>query len=130
MFSSIIAGNSYSGAEIGIGYVKYIDTSYDNPTLMDGTIAFNTGETTEGLPEIEWNTWKAGLNRTDDPLGKDAETLCQKIGGSSMPTCYELKVSGTYKTEYTVGDDLDLSGIKLTAIWTNGTTSEVDAERV
>ena len=125
-----IAGNTYSGAETGIGYVKYIDTSYKDPTLMDGTIAFNTENTIEGLPEIEWNTWKAGLNRTDDPLGKDAESLCKKIGSSQQPICYELTVSGTYKTEYTVGDELDLSGIKLTAHWNNGTTSEVELKDI
>ncbi len=125
-----IAGNTYSGAETGIGYVKYIDTSYENPALMDGTIAFNTGNTIEGLPEIEWNTWKAGLNRADDPLGKDAESLCKKIGSSQQPICYELTASGTYKTEYTVGDELDLSGIKLTAHWNNGTTSEVELKDI
>ena len=54
-----ISGNTYTNADKGIGYVKYIDTSYENPTLMEGTVAFNTGETTQGLPTIQWNTWKA-----------------------------------------------------------------------
>lgn len=74
-----ISGNTYSGADTGIGYVEYIDTGYENPTLMEGTIAFNTGETTDGLPVIEWNTWKRNHNRTDDPLGIDADKLCRKL---------------------------------------------------
>ena len=112
-----ISGNTYSNADTGIGYVKYIDTSYENPTLMNGTIAFNTGATTEGLPDIQWNTWKAGLNREDDPLGADKDKLAKKSDGTETPVCTELKASGTYKTEYTVGEELDLTGIVLTAYW-------------
>ena len=123
-----IAGNIYSadcGADRGIGFVKYLDTSYENPTKMDGTIVFSTEGTTKDCPTVEGCAWRVDHNRTDDPLGKDADKLCQKIGGSSEPVCYELTVSGTYKTEYTVGDELNLTGIKLTASWTDGTTSEV-----
>ena len=125
-----VAGNFYSGADLGIGYVKYIDTGYENPKLMNGTIAFNTGKTTTGLPDIEWNTWKAGLNRTDDPLGVNADALASKIGGEVKPVCTELNVSGTYKTQYTVGDELNLTGIKLTAKWSDGSTSKVDLKDV
>ena len=125
-----VAGNKYSGADKGVGYVKYIDTSYKNPKLMDGTVAFNTGKTTEGLPDVQWNTWKEGLNRDDDPLGVDAENLARKIGGSSQPTCIELTVSGSYKKEYDFGDNLDLTGIILTASWDDGTTSTVSLDDV
>ena len=125
-----VAGNKYSGADKGVGYVKYIDTSYKNPKLMDGTVAFNTGETTVGLPDVQWNTWKEGLNREDDPLGVDAENLAQKIGGSSQPTCIELTVSGSYKTEYDFGENLDLTGIILTASWDDGTTSTMSLDDV
>ena len=41
------------------------------------------------------------------------------------PVCYEIKVSGSYQTEYTVGDALNLNGIKLTARWTNGEETEL-----
>ena len=125
-----VAGNKYSGADKGVGYVKYIDTSYKNPKLMDGTVAFNTGKTTEGLPDVQWNTWKEGLNRDDDPLGVDVENLARKIGGSSQPTCIELTVSGNYKTEYDFGENLDLTGIILTASWDDGTTSTVSLDDV
>ena len=125
-----VAGNKYSGADKGVGYVKYIDTSYKNPKLMDGTVAFNTGETTVGLPDVQWNTWKEGMNRDDDPLGVNAENLARKIEGSSQPTCIELTVSGSYKTEYDFGENLDLTGIILTASWDDGTTSTVSLDDV
>ena len=122
-----ISANTYSagcGADRGIGFVKYLDTSYANPTKMNGTIVFNTANGTSGCPAVEGCAWRANHNRTDDPLGKDADKLCKKIGGSSAdPICYELTVSGNYKTEYNQGEDLNLNGIKLTATWTNGTTS-------
>lgn len=53
--------------------------------------------------------------------------LFKKVGGGEVvkPTCYEIRVSGTYQTKYTVGDKLNLSGIKLTAVWTDGTTTEL-----
>ena len=122
-----ISANTFSagcGADRGIGFVKYLDTSYANPTKMNGTIVFNTANGTSGCPAVEGCAWRANHNRTDDPLGKDADKLCKKIGGSSAdPICYELTVSGNYKTEYNQGEDLNLNGIKLTATWTNGTTS-------
>ena len=123
-----IAGNTYSagcGADKGIGYVKYLDTSYANPTKMDGTIVFNTANGTSDCPTVEGCAWKSNHNRTDDPLGADADKLCRVAGGSTEPICYELTASGTYKTEYTVGDELDLTGIVLTASWSNGTTTDV-----
>ena len=123
-----IAGNTYSagcGADKGIGYVKYLDTSYANPTKMDGTIVFSTEGTTKDCPAVEGCAWRKDHNRTDDPLGADADKLCRVAGGSTEPICYELTASGTYKTEYTVGDELDLTGIVLTASWSNGTTTDV-----
>ena len=122
-----ISANTFSagcGADRGIGFVKYLDTSYANPTKMNGTIVFSTEGTTKNCPAVEGCAWRKDHNRTDDPLGKDANKLCKKIGGSSAdPICYELTVSGSYKTEYNLGEELNLNGIKLTATWTNGTTS-------
>ena len=129
-----ISANTYSagcGADKGIGFVKYLDTSYANPTKMDGTIVFSTEGTTKDCPTVTGCAWKPDHNRTDDPLGKDADKLCKKIGGSSAePICYELTVSGSYKTEYNLGEELNLNGIKLTATWTNGTTSTISLRDV
>ena len=129
-----ISANTFSagcGADRGIGFVKYLDTSYANPTKMNGTIVFSTEGTTKNCPAVEGCAWRKDHNRTDDPLGKDADKLCKKIGGSSAdPICYELTVSGSYKTEYNLGEELNLNGIKLTATWTNGTTSTVSLRDV
>ena len=40
---------------------------------------------------------------------------------SKEKSVVSLTVSGDYKTEFTVGDELDLTGIVLTAAWTDGT---------
>lgn len=120
-----ILGNTYSNTDKGIGFVLYVDTSCETATRMDGTVIFNSGNGTDGLPPVDGCAWRANHNRTDDPLGKDADKLCRVAGGSTEPICYELTASGTYKTEYTVGDELDLTGIVLTASWSNGTTTNV-----
>ena len=123
-----IANNVYTiGGDVktGIGFVHYLDTSYPNPTTMEGTIAFNTGETTDNCPETAYCSWRKDFNRTDDPLGKDAEKLTKASNGSDSSVCYKLVASGDYKKEYYVGDALDLSGIQLTAYWTSGKTTDV-----
>lgn len=123
-----IANNIYTiGGDVktGIGFVHYLDTSYPNPTTMEGTIAFNTGETTDNCPETAYCSWRKDFNRTDDPLGKDAEKLTKASNGSDSSVCYKLVASGDYKKEYYVGDALDLSGIQLTAYWTSSKTTDV-----
>ena len=77
-----ITDNTYSancGTERGIGYVKYLDTSYPNPTVMDGTVAFNTESSIKDCPTVTGCAWKVAHNRTDDPLGADADKLCKVI---------------------------------------------------
>ena len=77
-----VAGNTYSadcGADKGIGFVKYLDTNYENPTVMEGTIAFNTEKGTSGCPTVAGCAWRSAHNRTDDPLGADANKLCRVI---------------------------------------------------
>ena len=51
---------------------------------------------------------------------------------STEPVCYQLELSGDYKTEYVIGDELDTDGMQLTAHWTNGKTTEpsIDDENV
>ncbi len=127
-----IAGNTYKATDdvkVGIGYVKYLDTSYENPTVMEGTVVFNTGNGTSGCPKVEGCAWKENHNRTDDPLGKDADALA-KAADASNPICYELKAEGTCKTEYQMGEDLDLTGLEITGYWDNGTTTKVDLKDI
>lgn len=120
-----IANNFYTkncGAADGIGFVKYIDTNYAQPTAQSGTEIFNTGKTTANCPTVEWCSWKSAHNRTDDPLGKDMEKLARAV--DSIPDtafCYELIMNGTPITEYYIGDELDFTGVTFTAKWTDGT---------
>ena len=125
-----VSGNTYAkgcGAELGIGFVKYLDTSCPNAAAQEGTVAFNTETTVDNCPHVQWCSWKSGHNRTDDPLGADAEKLTRRMsGGSESPICYRLEVTGdNYKKVYTVGEELDLSGIEMTAYWTNNTITKV-----
>ncbi|MCQ4774120.1 leucine-rich repeat protein [Lacrimispora saccharolytica] len=127
-----IVGNTFRATDstkVGIGFVKYLDTSYENPTVMEGTIVINTANGTSGCPTVEGCGWKANHNRTDDPLGKDADALA-KAADASNPICYELKAEGTCKTEYQMGEDLDLTGLEITGYWDNGTTTKVDLKDI
>lgn len=47
---------------------------------------------------------------------------------SDTPIAYALKISETYKTEYYIGDTLDLSGIKITAMLSDGTVKTLQPE--
>ena len=128
-----IQSNAYSvGGDVksGIGFVHYLDTNYNNPTHPSGTLVFNTETDVSGAPAVNGCIWQKNHNRTDDPLGKDADKLAKAIGGDADPICYKLVASGQYKTQYSVGEDLNLNGIKLTAYWTGGKVSQVDLSDV
>ena len=73
--NNIISNNYYAsgcGAEKGIASVKYVDTSCASHETASGAIYFDTSKV---LPKIKGVVFK-NLNRTDDPLGKDAVKLC------------------------------------------------------
>ena len=114
-----ITGNYYKadcGAERGIGYVQYVDTSCETHETVVGGTYFNTGDGIEECPTVTGCAWKKEHSRTDDPLGADAAKLCY-TDADTDPIATELKVSGTYKTEYTTGEKLDLTGIVLTVVY-------------
>ncbi len=46
---------------------------------------------------------------------------------SDKPVVTELTLSGTYKTEYYIGEALDMTGAVFTADWSDGSTTTVDA---
>ena len=156
-FSGKVSGNKYVGALIGyrnslnrydtiknnfytkdcgtenaIGFVKYLDTSYKNPTKPEGTIVFSTESGTKDCPTVEGCAWKAKHNRTDDPLGKDMENLAKMV--DSLPNeaiCYELVLKeGNVKTNYYLGEDFSFGDAKFTAKWTDGTKKEVAAKDI
>lgn len=117
-----ITGNYYKtgcGANRGIGYVKYVDTNCVTHETASGATYINTADGQSGIGGIT----KTDHNRTDDPLGADAGKLCYT--DSTPVTATELIVSGTYKTEYTKGDALDLTGIELTVAYNVGKTETI-----
>ena len=120
------------GTENAIGFVKYLDTSYKNPTKPKGTIVFSTENGTKDCPTVEGCAWKAKHNRTDDPLGKDMENLAKMV--DSLPNeaiCYELVLKeGKVKTDYYLGEDFSFGNAKFTAKWTDGTEKEVAAKDI
>lgn len=72
---NMISNNYYAsgcGAEKGIASVKYVDTSCATHETASGAIYFDTSK---AIPDIKGVEFK-DFNRTDDPLGADAEKLC------------------------------------------------------
>lgn len=128
-----IAGNFYTtscGADKGIGAIKFVDTNYKNPTAVNGTVYFSTEKGTDKCPSVSGCIWKASSNRTDDPLGKNKDSLAKATNEMPEKICYELAVAGDYKTTYYIGDELDLSGAKFTAQWTNGDVTNPEAKDI
>jgi len=125
-----IAGNAYlkgCGAEQGIGAVDYVDTSCETHETASGTTYFDTSKS---LPDI-YGVTREDHNRTDDPLGEDASNLTMEVEDATTPICYKLDISGDYKTTYTIGEALDLSGMVCTAHWTmNKADTVVDAKDI
>ena len=75
-----VSNNYYleSSAEKGIGSVQYIDTSCSDHETASGATYFDTSIAFDGqrLPD---GVTKEDLNRTDDPLGTDADKLAKAM---------------------------------------------------
>lgn len=76
-----ITGNTFNddcGTVKGIGGVEFVDTGCETHENESGAAYFNTANGTDGLPNVQWCTWKQNHNRTDDPLGADADKLTKR----------------------------------------------------
>lgn len=76
-----ITGNTFNddcGTAKGIGGVEFVDTDCETHENESGAAYFNTANGTDGLPNVQWCTWKQNHNRTDDPLGADADKLTKR----------------------------------------------------
>ncbi len=119
-----ISGNTFQNTEWGIGGASYIDTSHASPTPVTGTTYVNSETAVPGISGMT----RTAHNRTDDPLGADAEKLArcldtEKPEEPGKPTLSSLTVSGNYKIRYNQGEPLDLTGAVFTAAWSDGTTT-------
>lgn len=141
-----------SGAAKGIGEIAIVDTSAEHETDSN-TRYVNTAIE---VPDILGFDRRGGYNRTDDPVGKDADKLVKRvtkedltnetvvallnssktsfrnwIQGATGPilrqeaVAYELVVGGEIKNQHYVGNALNLTGLTLTAKWSDGTTTNV-----
>ncbi|MBR4742805.1 MAG: DUF4430 domain-containing protein, partial [Oscillospiraceae bacterium] len=168
--NNYISGNTYltdCGPEKGIGAVGGVDTSGHDAGVSGGTFYFSSS-TADGKTAAEIrnevpghalesyitvstfgssgykNQFKVNHNRTDDPLGADAEQLCRPIAHEEPeepedpdvppepeePSPVDLAVSGSYKTAYAVGESLDTSGMIFTVSWSDGTQTATDASEI
>ena len=121
-----ITNNYYAkdcGADKGIGFVRYIDTNCLTHETASGATYVNTEKETTSCPEVQWCGWQTGYNRTDDPLGADLEKLVSTEGLRVYVDSLEL--TGDYRTEFYLGEDLDLSGMKVVAVISDGTRQEL-----
>lgn len=76
-----ITGNTFNddcGTVKGIGGVEFVDTGCETHENESGAAYFNTANGTDGLPKVQWCAWKKNHNRTDDPLGADADKLTKR----------------------------------------------------
>ena len=129
---TVISGNYYAagcGAAKGIGGAEYVDTNCQTHETASGVTYLNTETSTAGCPNITGLAWKVAHNRTDDPLGADKSKLCY-TDADVAPVATELKISGTYKTEYMEGEELDLTGIVLTVHYNKGDPKTIELEDV
>ena len=81
---NIISNNYYidnCGAGKGIGNVRYIDTSNSGVDKTDTSVTyFNTANGTSGIS----GAGQTNHNRTDDPLGADADKLTKAVTATEM----------------------------------------------
>ncbi|MBD5427596.1 MAG: hypothetical protein HDR38_08635 [Treponema sp.] len=113
---------------------KYSDGSTKNVTA-DATFAATT-EDGEPFTTTAEGTFEVTLTATYD--GKTATSDCtitvkagdgddpDKPGDASLSSI-EIAVAATLKTEYTVGEEFDKTGITVTAKYSNDTTKDVTA---
>jgi len=97
-----ISGNTYSstcGADKWIGFIKYIDTNAATHETASGALYFSTEKNTDGVPAVNGCHWRTGYNRTDDPLGADAEKLAKKIDVAVDEVVEKIDAIGTVTLE-------------------------------
>lgn len=106
-----VANNYYAkdcGAEKGIGFVANVDTSC------------TTHETESGAAYVTTGTY----SRTDDPLGADAAKLANTEGVQVY--IEDLKLSGECRDTFYLGEELNLDGLSIKAVYSDGTSKDLN----
>ena len=96
-----------------IGQVAYVDTSAAEHETVYGLTYFNSSSGT--FPTVSgYSWWQKNLNRTDDPLGRDSETICTMKSGTMDPNVDTQLVGGkstTLKAVDTEGNPIPKNSI-------------------
>ena len=80
-----------------IGQVAYVDTSAAEHEEGYGLTYFDSSSGT--FPTVSgYSWWQKNLNRTDDPLGRDSETICKMKSGTMDPDVDTRLVGGKSTT--------------------------------
>ncbi len=177
---NIIENNYYyvtnDPAAKGFGAVEHIDTSARSFGFDEADDVFYYCTSRDSAEDIKaWvdredigtsdegytSVTNRDVNRTDDPLGKDADKLVkamtetelkdgsivQKLNDnkysmknwvqgengpqlSNKPVITEFTISGDYKTEYYIGEKLDMTGAVFTVSWSDGSVTHPTADEV
>ena len=109
---TMVENNTYAftSAEKGIGRVEWVDTSCADTVAVEGTTYLNSGDTSTPLPDFKAGTGKwdpkcfsqYNCNRTDDPLGADAENLTRALQGFIAGTALSADQPSVVKAGDTV----------------------------
>lgn len=95
-----VHGNTCESDDTGlrpIGQVAYVDTSAAEHETVYGLTYFDSSSGT--FPTVSgYSWWQKNLNRTDDPLGKDSETICTMKSGTMDPDVDTRLVGGKSTT--------------------------------
>ncbi len=173
--NNFIENNYYlegCGADKGIGKVIHVDTSTHEFGIDEetGVIYYDTSR--DDLNAIHLlvdppgdqytSVARTDYNRTDDPLGADADKLTKAVSEAAMtdgtvvdalnananslhnwigdengypalssdPIPFALEVSGEFKTEYVVGEELDLSGAAFAVTYSDGSKVDLSLDDV
>ena len=108
----------------GLGYLRIANAEWEPEAVFvpKTVIEFADGTVLELLNQGSLKNWvqRAEEEETDSPYPVH----------SSVVYVRELTLSGDYKTTYYIGDHLDLSGMVITAHWSDGTTTTLSTGEV
>lgn len=156
---NILSNNLYldTQAADGIGAVTYVDTSHTAPTAITGVTYINTANSLpdiRGISKTNHNRTDDPLGENKEKLAKAFQAAALTDGSlvellnngqystknweqgpaapflNSRPIVTELKLSGTYKTEYYTGDALNTDEMTFTAVWSDKHEEEVPASEI
>ena len=101
-YDRIYGNTSYTKSLPPIGRVGYVDTSAAEHETVIGQVYFDSSS--GKFPTVSgYKWWQRNLNRTDDILGANADTMCNTSGGS-VPETVDSELIGGKSTKLSAVD--------------------------